>query len=311
MKHLSKKFIVLSVICIAGILIFFGYYRATSNIKRIFSDFSKKTFNAEFNIRHIHIRFPLCLSLEDVRMGDTVEIRSIVIYPNFTTSLLNKKNIAININVSEPVIRYKKGDHQEASIAEFIENKRKLFFDDLNLLSFYFSSINIDKGTFLYDDDSKDYLKVTDVEGAFRRPRFYFAKRGDFSFALKGFLENKDDSSLSPIKIRGTLSSINSIEAKLVIEDIRLNTFSSYTKYLSNALKEGSLDFKSDINVIGSDVVANCVLEAKDFVLKKGVAWDAKPPFVATFVVLGSLKDRFLKIRGLQGNLISVLSGSS
>ncbi|MFH1783260.1 MAG: hypothetical protein ABH848_06565 [Candidatus Omnitrophota bacterium] len=306
MKIFFRKIIPVLLVLILSGMVFFGHQGTTRHIKNLLSEFSKKKFNTELYIGYINIRPPLYFELNNVKIGDIANIRSIRIQPNLTAFLVNRKDIGVKVSVIEPKIVVKKENTKQVTISDFIESKKEEFLTDYSFLTCYFSSISVQKGTFIYDDDTSDPITLVNIRGNLRGPKFHFGRPNVFNFNFLGFLKNKDSNLTSPLRLAGVAKSTKDIKAEFFASDIDVGIFPFYAKYINQMIKGATLDFRSDIQIVENDLVADCFIKAKDIILKEGTQISAEPPFIATFLLFSNLKNKAFKIKELQGNLLSL-----
>ncbi|MBU1061784.1 MAG: hypothetical protein KJ952_03570 [Candidatus Omnitrophica bacterium] len=291
------------------VLVFFGYTYATKNLKVVLSNFLKKKFNTEFSIGYVRIGFPFCLELKDVTISHSVDIRSVCIYPNPAPFLLKDRPLISFVKIIDPVVRIKRGEGIKPDIAGFLNEKGDIVLSKVPLSSFYFSKIQIQNGTLIYDGGDKGSLEFVKIKGTLEGPRFCLSKDNVFRFIAKGSLKNKDTGFLSPLILNGYIESSDSISARIQANDIELDTLSHiYTEYLHRTVSEkGRISFDSDIKISGGNLIAKCFLEGKDVILREALDKKNNTPLVASFILLVNLRNNLVKIQNLRGNFLDLI----
>jgi len=181
-----------------------------------------------------------------------------------------------------------------------------------NSFNFYCTKIDIQSNILMHDEREKNQLEFVKVKGTLKGSGIYLSKDSVFRFTAKGFLKNRNTDFLSPIKINGLVDPRDAIKARLKANDIKLETFSAiYAKYLSRGLKDGRIDFESDIQISKNNLTAKCFLKGENIKLKKGIEQKTDMPFVASFILFVNFKDNLVKIKNLQGNFVKLIFGRS
>lgn len=288
-----RKFISIVIVLLLSAAAIFGYNYAKKNLESLVSGFLKGNFNVTTSIGSVRIGFPLCVELKDVKISDSIDIKKVRVYPYPVST----------VRVTEPVIRIKRG--KEAgflSIPDFFKKTGKDASSGTAPVSnFYFSRIHIQDGTLIYDQDDGSALEFVNITGNIENSGVFFSK---------GFLKNKDSDFLSPLTVVGLLTSDNLFKARLQLEDVKVSTFTSlYAKYLTNFVKDGMVDCKSDIHISNKNLIAKCFLEGRDIVLKKDQGQKLDAPVLASFILLINFKSDLVKIKNLEGNVLDVILG--
>jgi len=307
MEIFKKGMPILIILLISG-AVFFGYRHAATALGSYISDFSEEKFNAKVSIGCAGLGLPLCLELKDVEINESINIRSVRIYPNPLPFLLKNRIILSTVKIVEPVVRIKKGKGRKIAIPDFLKKEKDTAALKTPAPNFYFSKIYIQNGTLIYEKEKETALEFVGLKGVIERPGFYFSKNNGIRFAVAGFLKNRDSDFLSPLKINGYMESDDVMKARVQCSDIKINTSGPiYKKYLSGIVEKGRVDFKSDVRVTKTNMIAECSVEGEDVVLRKDVDQKIDTPLVANFIVLIGFRNKVVKVKNLQGNFLNLI----
>lgn len=309
-----RKIISVFIILLLSVAVIFGYNYAKKNLESLVSVFLKDNFNVTASVGSMKIGFPLCVELRDVKIGDSVDIKKVRIYPNPAPFLLKKNFIVSSVKIVEPVIKIKRGKREGSlSIPDFLKKIEQGVSSDKGsapLSNFYFSRMHVQDGTLIYEEGRENALEFINIRGNIQNAGIFSPKGGVCQFAATGFLKNKDSDFLSPLGVTGFVKSDNLIKIKAQIDDVKVGTFGSiYAKYLSNLIQEGSVDCKSDIHLSNKNLIAKCFLEGQDIVLKKDQGQKLDAPVLASFILLVNFKSSLVKIKNLEGNFLDIILG--
>jgi hypothetical protein len=217
-----------------------------------------------------------------------------------------KNNFLISkVKIINPVIRLKKAETGQPIFQDFLNNSGNL--SNVPLPKLYFSNVHIHNGALMYDNGSGSTLEFTGIKGDIQDPSAYFLKGDPLRFAATGFLKNKDSDFLSPLIIDSVIKLEGDIKARLQLRDVKIDTLGFfYVKYLSNFIKEGRVDLKSDIKISKKYLTAKCFVEGEDIVKKKS---DKKidTPLAASFILFVNFRNNLVKIKNLRGNFLKTV----
>ena len=311
MRHFLKKAIpIITILLISG-FVFFGYNYTIDNLKAHLSCLLEANFDVKPSIGFVGLRLPLSLELKDVRIGDSVSVGSVRIYPNPASFLLKNKLIVSTVKIIDPVVKIKIGEDRKIISPNFLKKREKKVSSETAAPNFYTSKMHIENGTLIYNEGKEGMLEFVKIKANIEGPGIYFSKGNSFRFAIKGFLKDKDADFLTPLKTDGILEVSDVIKLKLQATDISVDTLGPiYSKYLSSVVEKGKLDFKSDVQISEANLIAKCFLEGEDIVFKKDPDKKIDTPFVATFYLLINFENRIVKIKNLQGNFLKLIFDS-
>lgn len=301
MKHFLKKSVPIVIVLLISGLVFLGYSYVARNLKSFISGFTEENFGSQISISRISLRLPLCLELKNVKLGNSVDISSVRIYPSPASFLAGNRFIVSKVKIIDPVVRIKNG-------GSILKQKERRIFSKNLAATFFFSTIDIQNGTLVYERGKEDMLEFVRIKGTLESPGIYFSKGSNIRFVAKGFLKNKDSDFLSPLRISGHVEPDNVAKARLQASDIKLDTLGSiYTRYLSRRIKDGRVNLESDIQISKNNLIAECSLEGEDIVVKETTEQEINAPFVANFILLINFKGNLVKIKRLHGNFLKLI----
>ncbi|MFH1854483.1 MAG: hypothetical protein ABH815_04130 [Candidatus Omnitrophota bacterium] len=307
----KRSAFIIIIFCISG-LIFLGYRSLIGNIKSRLLELSKKAFNSDISVGQARLRFPVCLELKDIKIDDAISISSVRIYPSPTSFFIKNKLIISKISVTDPFISIKKEDAKKWGTPEFLSVNKERVKQGPLVPDFLLSKIYIHNGVVSYDKGGNSELEFVDINGEIETPGLYSSKDRVFDFFLLGFLKNRETDFLSPLKLSGRAGPDSMIKANLRIDDIKIKTLGMvHDKYLSRVMREGRLDLNSVIELSESNLLARCLLEAEDVVLKNDSDRKTEPPFLASFILLFNFKNKLVKLKSIQGNLFKLILNRS
>jgi len=222
--------------------------------------------------------------------------------------LLKNRIILSTFKIVEPVVKIKRGKIRKIAIPDFLKKEKGTAALKTPAANFYFSKIYIQNGTLIYEKEKETVLEFVRLKGVIERPGFYFSKNNDIRFAAVSFLKNRDSNFLSPLKINGYMESDDVMKARVQCSDVKINTLGPiYKKYLSDIIEQGRVDFKSDVRITKSNLIAECFMECEDVVLKKDLDQKIDTPFAATFIMLVGFRNKVVKLKNLRGNFFNLI----
>src|SRR3989338_140066 len=300
-QYLDKIALIITVILVAGV-IFFGYTYAMKNLESFLLKTSRENFAAELSIGKIGFGFPFCLELRDVRINDSIDIKSIQAYPSPTSFFLKKAFIISMVKLVDPVIKIDKGHGGGAGIFNLSDEIQKITAPGASALDVYIRKAYIQNGTLIFtsrDDNTFEFIRI---KGIIESPGFYFSQNKDYVFKLAGFLKNKESDFLSPSMITGRIRQDKVIDVEFRTSDVKINTLGPiYTKYLERFVEESRANFDSHIQISGSDMKMKCSF----------VGGDVNMPLRTSFLLLVNFKNNIVKIENIEGNILNLIFDNS
>ncbi|MFC1666879.1 hypothetical protein ACFL0P_03305 [Candidatus Omnitrophota bacterium] len=311
MRHFFGKNILIVILLICGLVVF-GYNYAAQNLKSFLSAILEENFDTELSIGHIGLGFPLCLELKDVEIKDSVNIRTVRIYPNPASFLLKNKIIVSMVKIIEPVVRIKSERGKELPVPNFLKKRNVRISSNISAPDFYFSKIHIENGSLIYSNNKENMLEFVKIRGTVGSSGLYFSKDNSFRFSTAGFLKNKDSDFLSPLKIKGYVEVDDTIKARLQANNIKLDALGPiYMEYLDHMLDQGEIELESDIRISKRNLIAKCSLKVEDALFKKELDRKMNPPLVASFILFFNFRNKIVKLKNIQSNFFKFISGQT